>query len=324
MKKILILFVLFFLSTNFVQSQENIKIEDLEKLANQHDLTLPDWGPYTKRYIGVSHIPDVKSGLRFDLSVFPSFYRRKVDVPNVLYENGYHPWEASPNLEYFSFRHELEWKDQVYADISYSEITSKSRLIRIECVNNTDQNQNLALNFMAYLNFPPIKEYSPYTPIYPAIVNLPKKSQWIDALDYEDLKFYKTRPTDNLVYDGKMRGEIRDNGFVNGSGIGLDFGKDKGDFVSYKFYVEENFLDAVLLIRYKLDEGKKVSFDLKGLTTENIAFTGNNTFKLEEVKLGKLAKGAQSFTLTSKGGNGLQFDGFIIVEELPNLPAINS
>jgi hypothetical protein len=114
-------------------------------------------GPYTKRYIGISHIPDIKSGLRFDLSVFPGFYRRKVNIPDVLYEDDYHPWDASPNLEYFSFRHELEWKDQVYTDISYSEITSKSRLIRIECVNNTNENENLAIHFMASINFPTIE-----------------------------------------------------------------------------------------------------------------------------------------------------------------------
>ena len=161
--------------------QENVTKNSLVHLSNTHDLNLPDWGPYTKRYIGISHIPDTKSGLRFDLSVFPGLYRRKVDVPSVLYENDYHPWEASPNLEYFSFRHELEWKDQVYTDISYSEINDKSRLIRIECVNSTDKNQNLALHFMAFMNFPPLKEYSPYTPVYPAVVTLPEDAVWYDC-----------------------------------------------------------------------------------------------------------------------------------------------
>jgi len=27
-------------------------------LHNSHDLRLPDWGPYTKKYHGISHIPD--------------------------------------------------------------------------------------------------------------------------------------------------------------------------------------------------------------------------------------------------------------------------
>ena len=58
------------------------------------DLDLPDWGPYTKCYIGVSHIADARRGLRFDPSVFPGFYRRKIDVPDVLWESGYNLYHA--------------------------------------------------------------------------------------------------------------------------------------------------------------------------------------------------------------------------------------
>lgn len=35
-----------------------------------HDLSLPVWGPYTKRYSGISHVPAANDGVRFDLSVF--------------------------------------------------------------------------------------------------------------------------------------------------------------------------------------------------------------------------------------------------------------
>ncbi|MFA7287699.1 MAG: trehalase family glycosidase [Melioribacteraceae bacterium] len=283
------------------------------KLNGVHDLSLPDWGPYSKRYIGVSHIPDVKSGLRFDLSVFPGFYRRKVFVPNVLFENSYHPWEASPNLEYFSFRHELEWKDQVYTDISYSEIDSSSRLIRIECVNNSQNNENLALHFMASINFPPIKEYSPYTPIYPAIISLPEGVIWFDALDYQDLQFKIIRPTDNLVADGKMRGEIRDNGFVNGSGIGLDFGKDQGDFVSYKINSDSNLKNAFLLIRYRQEKGGHANFSLSGICNQKHTFEKEG-FGIDTVRLGDLQKGEYLLKFLSEGNSAIDLDGFILVE----------
>ena len=66
----------------------------MKGLAGTHDLRLPAWGPYTKDYMGVSHIPDVEVGLRFDLSVFPGFYRGRVQIPNVRWESGYHRWEA--------------------------------------------------------------------------------------------------------------------------------------------------------------------------------------------------------------------------------------
>ena len=63
-KRFLILFVIIIFAlpqrNNFAQPILNS--DSLKKLENTHDLSLPDWGPYTKRYIGVSHIPDKKSG----------------------------------------------------------------------------------------------------------------------------------------------------------------------------------------------------------------------------------------------------------------------
>jgi len=285
-----------------------------KKLEGTHDLSLPDWGPYSKRYIGVSHIPDKTSGIRFDLNVFPGFYRRMVLVPNVLYENDYHPWEASPNLEYFCFRHELEWKDRVYTDISYSEISAKARLIRIECVNNSEIAQNLALHYMASINFPPIKEYSPYTNLYPGIIKLPAGGKWFHALDYEDLKFFRPRPQDNLVADGKMRAEIRDNGFIDGSGIGCGFGSDKGDVVSYMIKTDNNYEDAALFIRYKLKDNGRVSFNLSGLVNREVIFKGKEGFSTELINIGKLKAGTYELILKSNGGSEIELDGFATVE----------
>ena len=31
-----------------------------------------------------------------------------------------HPWAAAPDLSCYTFRHELLWKDQLYADISFA------------------------------------------------------------------------------------------------------------------------------------------------------------------------------------------------------------
>jgi hypothetical protein len=300
--------IVLLLPINKIHPQPSTNPELYKNLNNVHDLfTLPDWGPYSKRYIGISHIPDKSSGLRFDLTVFPGFYRREVFVPNVLFENSYHPWEASPNLEYFCFRHELEWKDKVYTDISYSEITPKSRLIRIECVNNTENNQNLALHFMASMNFP-------LTSFNRTAVILPEHTEWINAIDYKDLKFFKQRPTDNLVPDGEMRGELRDTGFVNGSGIGMKFGLDKGDYVSYEINVKKDLNDGILLTRYKLNENKKLSFSLSGLINGVVTFNGEKEFSIDTLHIGKVKAGVHELTLTSEGGNPIEIDGFVLGE----------
>ncbi|MBX3007038.1 MAG: hypothetical protein KF816_03320 [Melioribacteraceae bacterium] len=313
-KVLMIAMLMLFIGQSRIHAQVKIDSKSLHKLNGTHDLSLPDWGPYTKRYIGISHIPDKNMGIRFDLSIFPGFYRRKVAVPNVLFENEYHPWQASPNLEYFSFRHELEWKDQVYTDISYSKINDKARLIRIDCVNNTIQNQNIALHFMAFFNFPPIKEYSISTPIYPGIISLPKDAIWIDALDYQNLNFSKQRPQDDLVYDGKMRGEVRSDGFVNGSGIGDGFGIDKGDNVSYRIKLDKSYSDASLLIRYKIKKNNELGIKLSGIVNSEIKLKGINDFDSEIIKIGQLKKGDYELNIISDGGSEVEFDGFAISE----------
>ena len=134
--------------------------DDISELAGSHDLRLSLWGPYTKRYMGISHIPDVQSGLRFDLSVFPGLYRRRVDVPNVKWESGYHPWEAAPDLSYFTHRHEVIWKDQLFCDIGFCRLDEQAVLVRMAAINRTADPQNLVLHYMASLHFPPVRAYS--------------------------------------------------------------------------------------------------------------------------------------------------------------------
>ena len=284
-------------------------------LKNTHDLkSLPAWGPYTKQYIGISHIPDPAQGLRFDLSVFPGVYRKQVNIPNVLFESGYHPWEASSDLNYFCFRHEVEWKDQVYTDIAYARIDDNSRLVRIDCVNNTYTVQNLVIHLMASMHFPPLKEYDPETPLVPARVSLPERALWIDALDYEELCFTKPRSDDSLGYDGKLRGEIRANGFVNGTGIGRGFGKDAGDLAVYRFRSEHTVNNAVLLLRYRLKEGESARFQFSGLVNISLALPGNDTFSTMCIPVGYCEKGEYRLSLESQGNAVIEFDGFALVE----------
>ncbi|MEQ9286852.1 MAG: trehalase family glycosidase [Cyclobacteriaceae bacterium] len=307
------LLVLTTLLTLNSQAQSLLDANYFNSLKYKHDLNLPDWGPYTKKYIGVSHIPDVDQGIRFDLSVFPGFYRRKVDVPNVFFESGFHPWEASPNLEYFSFRHELEWKDRVYTDVSYSLIDDKSRLVRVECVNNTDVAQSIVLHLMASIHFPSIKEYNPNTPLEFSTVKLPEYAVWVDGLDYQDLKFATPRPQDQLGYDGKLRGEIRDHGLINGSGIGDGFGKDLNDRVAYQVQLKSEIKDAVIWLRYKLGEGQSATLRLEGMSNSTLKLVGNGDFKVEKISLGAVKAGSHSFSISSNGNSAIKIDGFAVV-----------
>ncbi len=173
-------------------------VGDLSTLANSHDLRLPPWGNYTKTYNGISHVADLERGMRFDLSVFPGHYRREVMVPNVNWEGGFHPWEAAPDLSFFSYRYELEWKDRVYCDLSFSTLSDRARLVRAELVNNTEVNQNLVLHYMASINYPYVRPYTT-EPVQRLTVKLPAGALWLNALDYAELKFATPRANDSLV-----------------------------------------------------------------------------------------------------------------------------
>lgn len=122
-----------------------------------HDLSLPAWGPYTKRYSGISHVPAANDGVRFDLSVFPGMYRRRVDVPNVRFESGFHPWAAAPDLSCYTFRHELLWKDQLYADISFAPLGEDARIL-IYCKIYHKQSLNKSISANKRIRKEKIKE----------------------------------------------------------------------------------------------------------------------------------------------------------------------
>jgi len=296
--------MLLFQPFHSVASTNQIDTTWIGAIQNQHGLTLPAWGPYTKRYAGISHVPATNAGLRFDLSVFPGLYRRKANPPNVLFESGYYPWETTPDLSCFAFRLELEWKDQVYADISYTKLDDHSRLIRAECVNNTDLPQNLVLHLMASMNFPAI---------HPASVALPPGAVWVSAIDYKSMRYAKSRPTDTLVYDGKLLGEIRADGFVNGSGLGGGFGAAAGDTAAYEFKINEAIPDARLVVRYRINQGAKTTLHLDGITNGLVDFTGNGGLQTQVLSLGKVDSGIQKLAVSAEGGKAIELDGFALV-----------
>ena len=93
---------------------------------------LPDWGPYSKKYMGISKIVGKAPipGARFDCVVHPMRANTNQPAPNVTFPSSYHVWEAAPDLSYYAYRVELEWKDQVYADVSLSKVAEHTRLTR--------------------------------------------------------------------------------------------------------------------------------------------------------------------------------------------------
>ena len=53
----------------------------------------PAWGPYGKKYMGISRIADhdFAKGVRFDVTVAPAIFGGDIKVPNTTLPSGCHP-----------------------------------------------------------------------------------------------------------------------------------------------------------------------------------------------------------------------------------------
>lgn len=297
----------------------------MKTVFQTHDLNLPAWGPYTKKYSGISHIPAANDGVRFDLAVFPGLYRRRVDVPDVRFESGYHVWAAAPDLSCYTLRHELEWKDQVYADISFAPLDENIRLIRAECCNRTDTPQNLVLHYMASAH-DPIPSYRNF-PITGCDISLPENSAFLLAKDYDDLGFAHPRPTDNLGWDGMRRAEDSQEGFVAGYCIGQNFGcaagrnrygqptpSGKGDWVRFTLELDAPLNHPCLGVRYINPAEEASVYTLQNGQTLTLPPAKEPT--LTFLPLGSpLCAGKHTFQLTAAGLGGAKLDCFVLCEE---------
>lgn len=276
---------------------------DFKQMEKTHDIySLSQWGPYSKKYAGISNIPDFRKGIRFDVSVLPGFYRSKVLIPNVLFESGYFPWEVTTDMKKITYRYELEWKDRVYVDVTYSIKDSSTVLLAMKCVNRTTVPQDLALNLMAFLDYPEV---------FPKFSFVPSNDvTWVNGISYTDMAFSKHRPDDNLVYDGWARAEERKDDYIGGSAVGKNFGYDKTDEVIYSLSISQKQLTGKLCFRYRMKEGTTVSFQCSGLINQPIIFHGTGNFELMTLPYQLPKEGTQTLKLKSMGGSGIELNGF--------------
>ena len=202
-----------------------------------YNLSLPCWGPYNKEYLGASHIADKDMGLRFDLNLFPGYYRRSVVSVRDLADSGTKMMAASTDVSRFVYRYELEWKDKVYIEADYK---SDDNVMTVTCdfVNNTDTDESLTLN--AVMSMKGCTNY--HNDVIPSEVIF-SNGVWVDALDYSDIN-----SSAQFASDGLYLCEKRESGFVKGGCVdGRVFGK-KGDFLKYSV---STVVCKKLSVRYK-------------------------------------------------------------------------
>lgn len=277
----------------------------LPSSGNSHDIaSLHAWGPYSKRYAGISHIPDMRKGIRFDFSVMPGYYRNRQLVPHVLFESSYYPWEINPEMTRITYRYELEWKDRVYTDVTYHILDDNRTLVGIHCVNNTSMPQNLVLNQMAYIDYPET---------YPQVaVSDTSGLQWYNAIDYIENEPASKSPQYKLVYDGWQRNEERSTSSLDGSILGRGFGRNKGDRLSYLVNILPGQENGAIGLRFKMKKGESAVLCLKGLVEQSVELEGTGEFSFLSVPYYGKKVGEYKLELVSGSTVAISLDGFFI------------
>jgi hypothetical protein len=278
-----------------------------EQLNNSHDIALSAWGPYSKKYAGISHIPKLDDGFRFDVTLVPGFYRSRSLVPNVLFESGYVPWDVDSGMTQFTYRYQLEWKDQVVVDATYTIVDEATVLVEMRCVNNTALPQNLALNLLANMVGPSIAPTTQIKTSGPAF--------WVNAADYRSLELVKKSPSYNLVYDGQLRGEVRGNDFIGGRGVGRGFGADAGDSVVYDLKLDEAQRQGTVRLVYRMKKDAQLTLRATGLVDQTVRLVGTGQFETVSLPYSRDDAASRPLSLVSQGGTPVELNGLIVVPE---------
>ncbi len=273
--------------------------------------SLPLWGPYSKKYMGLSRIIDSLSdmGARFDFTIHPTLWNSSTPVPNVCVPSSYHLWQCKSDFSYYAYRYELLWKDMVYADVSFSKINDEAYLARICVNNNTALKQNTVINFFSALEFPSGEDIE---------LTLPKKSVVVNATNYEEFEYANKRPWDEQNPDGLFKGTFRDKDFYGRNGLGdrnenahvhyrnfKPFGEDEGDRVSYKISAD-GFENPVFAIRYRTVSDRDAKFMCNG---QVYVFPAS-----KELKVGYFDF-CENPEFISMGEGGIELDFFAVVEK---------
>jgi hypothetical protein len=180
-------------------------------------------------------------------------------------------------------------------------------------VNQTPDTHKLSLQTLSQLSYPPL-DRGTYEPLRLTEVLLPDGALWVHALDYAGLKFATSRPTDNLVPEGYLRGEKRVQDSVGGSLISERFGQQAGDSIEYRIDLPCAMKDASVVWRYSGKKGDAVRYRVTGAATTEFMLQGTGGYATAVIPLGSLVAGSTILKFISLGGSRLNLNGFAIVE----------
>ena len=294
--------------------------------VGNRDLPLPDWGPYSDQWNGISHICDVARGLRMDFACAPAVLRRETLVPHAEMGLDMQPVRADPRLGY------VRWDGALKAGIAFRlewcALGRDGGVLRLTASNTTGASLPLLVNWLARLSPPAVPARTRWQDrsgiaavakkgetARPADVHLPAGAVWVGALDYQTLEWARPRFDDHLVFDGRRRGEVFEAGFVGNTGIGQGFGADAGDRAAWRFTAPA-MREAILRVRYRIAKGAS-AFRVGGLVDATMTLAAGDdpqAFRTVDMAVGAVKAGTQALGLTALGGQAVEIDGFVLCE----------
>ena len=271
----------------------------------------------------------MKSGVRFDCTASPAVFGSGARVPNTTVPCGCRAWHCNSDYSYYSYRFDLENKDDVCSEVSYVRLSDEATLIRTEIFNNTELIQNCLINYFMSIE---------YRSDSFCAVSFPDKCLVIKADGYDEYEYKIRRPWDEQNADAAKKGVFTDDTFYLGRGLGdraskwhlpdrylAPFGGEKGDRVSYTVDRRIKFSHPVLSVRYrtsgiKYEQGKMVGVtyvpgDRKAVFTlgeRKLVFEPTDELKIKQFELDFLP---ERLELVSEGEGGIEIDFLAVTEK---------
>jgi len=281
--------------------------------TNSHDLPLPDWGPYSKTHAGISHIADSSRGLRADFIPVPGLFRRLAAVPSALHDTNFHMWDASPQLTRYVVRHELRWKNRIFADIAY-DVRHGGPVISARFVNNTDTPIHTMLNLLVTLRYPNEEQRSA-RPLVPHRAEVPDSAVVLDAVRDARLFCGDHEVSAGMVLDALWPCERRAGGFVHGRALELGVPAEPGgptvDTARFRVELRRPISGATVHIRYRCETDGTLR--ARGVVDE--VLPSYPAVRTEAVRCGHLPAGNHELVLSVGAGDRALVDVIVIAED---------
>ena len=238
----------------------------------RHEGLFPAWGPYSKTYMGLSHLPalarpgaqlplplDARSAARFDCVVVPMLHSSQQPLPNTTRDGACHPFvNMASDLSRVHYRWQLGQgpRESAYAEVEFVCLDGEEALVRTTLVNNTDQALDCVINYFFTLDYPQERVTR---------VKTAPGTRYIPGERPAAVNFARPRPWDAQQPDAAPKGVFRDPAFTDGFGFGdrvssghvphlclQPWGLEAGDSVSYQLPAEIlSDAEPALAIRYQ-------------------------------------------------------------------------